>query len=453
MAAEEPDIKSEFADEIGLNLISRFFHTIAWLLKDPRAVMESVMSRESRFIKPLKFALSIAAPIFLVFAILKPDFSSYAISAMQELSSHDGGFGQALIKFISKIFAEFYVVVYGEYLPLINVVVIAPIMALVFKVFYKNETRSFYYPYSVALYITGLTSLVNLTFALMKYFFDWRPGLVDPEILIDIGISVYLIHKIYSAKTIVKPSLAYVTYNAVILGLFIIAITVVAFLRFDNFSYKPIQAIGIITFEIDSKIISQFQLKRNKGLVVQYVQPGSPAEGAGIRPGDIILKAGQKTIRGYRDFQLGMDTASVAWPFEILRDEETKIIQVHPQPFDNVFPESSFQFGWSVELQYEGDKNAADTNRMVLTRVQKGHAAEKAGLLPGDQVVSCNGFNAETAQNRHYLNNYYYSKIKPGDTLRLQVLRQSQPRVFSLVAESEEVKPKPLFERIFLFHH
>lgn len=58
---------------------------------------------------------------------------------------------------------------------------------------------------------------------------------------------------------------------------------------------KPILTIGIMCRDIDSQIAKQFNLPI--GIYVQQVQEFSPAEKAGIEPGDVIVRFDNKTVK------------------------------------------------------------------------------------------------------------------------------------------------------------
>ncbi|KEH87619.1 S1C family serine protease [Clostridium novyi] len=58
---------------------------------------------------------------------------------------------------------------------------------------------------------------------------------------------------------------------------------------------KPILTIGIMCRDIDSQISKQFNLPI--GIYVQQVQEFSPAEKAGIEPGDVIIRFDNKTVK------------------------------------------------------------------------------------------------------------------------------------------------------------
>ena len=50
-------------------------------------------------------------------------------------------------------------------------------------------------------------------------------------------------------------------------------------------------------------LLQRFGLDHAKGVIVTMVRPGSPAEEAGLRPGDVILEAGFKKVEGAADLR------------------------------------------------------------------------------------------------------------------------------------------------------
>lgn len=75
------------------------------------------------------------------------------------------------------------------------------------------------------------------------------------------------------------------------------------------------------------------QQNADLGVLVERVEGGSPADDAGVVPGDVILKVGDREIRGLRDFQLaersfsGTDRAVLLY---IKRGNERLFIAVEP---------------------------------------------------------------------------------------------------------------------------
>jgi len=59
--------------------------------------------------------------------------------------------------------------------------------------------------------------------------------------------------------------------------------------------------IGVGLQDLTKDLANYFNLKSQEGALISYVYPGSPAEKAGLTPGDIILKIGDKTIKNSND--------------------------------------------------------------------------------------------------------------------------------------------------------
>jgi putative serine protease PepD len=58
---------------------------------------------------------------------------------------------------------------------------------------------------------------------------------------------------------------------------------------------------GVSTSTIDEMTARQFALVVMRGALVQFVEPGSPAEVGGLRRGDIIIRIGEREISGTED--------------------------------------------------------------------------------------------------------------------------------------------------------
>jgi putative serine protease PepD len=59
--------------------------------------------------------------------------------------------------------------------------------------------------------------------------------------------------------------------------------------------------LGVSTLTVTPAVAQQFNLSVNTGALVDSVQPGSPADKAGIQSGDVIVKIGSKDITGVED--------------------------------------------------------------------------------------------------------------------------------------------------------
>lgn len=64
----------------------------------------------------------------------------------------------------------------------------------------------------------------------------------------------------------------------------------------------------MIMKEITPELASNFGLSEKSGLVVVQVEDGSPAAGAGIRAGDIILEVDHQVVRNSKEYEHKVET-------------------------------------------------------------------------------------------------------------------------------------------------
>jgi S1-C subfamily serine protease len=76
------------------------------------------------------------------------------------------------------------------------------------------------------------------------------------------------------------------------------------------------------------------ELPERSGALVQSVLPDSPAQRAGLRRGDLIIQAGDDTIRDPQDLLKQVDQAEIDQPLllQILRNGGDLKLSVKPAP-------------------------------------------------------------------------------------------------------------------------
>ncbi len=87
--------------------------------------------------------------------------------------------------------------------------------------------------------------------------------------------------------------------------------------------------------EINQDNNAGFKVTRDAGVIIVSVAKNSPAQAAGIQPGDIILKVGGKAIKTAGEVQEQVEASSVggALEVEVLRQDTAKRLQVRPGSF------------------------------------------------------------------------------------------------------------------------
>jgi S1-C subfamily serine protease len=78
------------------------------------------------------------------------------------------------------------------------------------------------------------------------------------------------------------------------------------------------------------------RLDRTTGLLVSQAVPGSPADRAGLRPGDLLLTAGGKPVKTAQDLQRLMFADAIGHPFPITVMRNGALVDVIAEPTELV---------------------------------------------------------------------------------------------------------------------
>jgi regulator of sigma E protease len=121
-----------------------------------------------------------------------------------------------------------------------------------------------------------------------------------------------------------------------------------------------------------------------KPAVVKAVEPNSPAERVGLRPGDLIQKIDGRENPKWRDIEdiIAVNPDSTV-PLTIKREGEIKhlVLPIEGRPVDQ------------EKIGYAGFK--PEETKVVVREVKPGEPAAEAGLQVGDQIIAANGNRIE----------------------------------------------------------
>jgi serine protease Do len=176
-------------------------------------------------------------------------------------------------------------------------------------------------------------------------------------------------------------------------------------------------------------------LKRSWGVVISDVKPGGPAEAAGLKIGDVILKADDRAIDTVPAFTaaLYLHPVDQVMRLEVLRDGEQKTINVPvlqernrmDQMLDAANPESNLveplgilAIGIDDRVRRALGEMRKPTGVIVLGRAVDLLGPE-IGLATGDVIHSINNRPVDTVDHLRSA----LSQLKPGDAVVLQVER------------------------------
>jgi len=173
--------------------------------------------------------------------------------------------------------------------------------------------------------------------------------------------------------------------------------------------------LGTSVQKVTPEIAESFGLKQARGALVAEVLKGSPAERAGIKPGDIIVEFDRKEIKESSDLpiQVARVAPGTTVQVRVLREsKEVNLPLTVGEMKDNEITAAVQESGLGLTVQPITPQLAENlglerTEGLVITAVKPGSAAEDAGLKSGDVISEINrqrvktlaDYNRELARN------------------------------------------------------
>jgi serine protease Do len=202
--------------------------------------------------------------------------------------------------------------------------------------------------------------------------------------------------------------------------------------------------LGVMIQPVTSDIAKALKLSKSEGALISDVNTGSPAERAGLKPGDVVTKVGADAVSDARTLRLMIGEMSPGKTVQLtaVRDgiERRYSVTLAEQPSNKVdapnvsggaVTSSPVLDGVSLEtLTPESAREYGLTRNskgVVARRVAPDSAAGKAGLEAGDVILEVNRHPVASAEDvsRHM-------KESPADAALLFVNRQGQTRYLAI---------------------
>jgi serine protease Do len=193
--------------------------------------------------------------------------------------------------------------------------------------------------------------------------------------------------------------------------------------------------LGVYIQEVTPEIAEQFDLTEAKGVLVGDVIEDSPAEEAGIKRGDVIVKVNDKEVNSPEELQDKIRSIEIGEKanVEVVRDGKkiSFVVKIGEMPTleeEGEYPKEkvfSVQTGLKVETVTSEAAKELELPRvkgLVITEVIPGSSADDMGLQPGDVILEANRIEMSSVDEWEELIN----KLEPGDTLLLLVFRSGR---------------------------
>jgi serine protease Do len=196
--------------------------------------------------------------------------------------------------------------------------------------------------------------------------------------------------------------------------------------------------LGVQISEVTRDVAESLGLGRARGAEVAMVEPGGPAEKAGVQVGDIILKFNGKEIEKSSDLPRQVGASAVGsratvtvfrrgtqldLPVNIVELQDEKSENPRNQPKKKAPEQSTNALGLQVSDLSAAQKRELKIESGVLVDFVDGRAAT-AGIEQGDLILQIN--NAEVNSAAQF--NGLVTKLDPKKTVALLVRRENVTR-------------------------
>lgn len=160
--------------------------------------------------------------------------------------------------------------------------------------------------------------------------------------------------------------------------------------------------LGVSFQPLTRKLASYWKLQGETGAVVNRVMPGSPADAAGLRPGDIVTRFGGTEVDVPDETDVMAFTRMVAatQPGEVveivrIRDGQPATVKVTVGTQPKVRPETvETQYGFFVQditTDVMLTRKLDSMEGAIVSYVVRGGPADEVGMLPGDVIRRIEG--------------------------------------------------------------
>ena len=187
--------------------------------------------------------------------------------------------------------------------------------------------------------------------------------------------------------------------------------------------------LGIVIQELTPELAESFGVKKDSGILVADVMKDSPAEAAGLKPGDIVVEFNGAPIKDVTELQKRVAAVEPgrATPLVVVRDKVSTplTVKIGEQPGEETAASAQPReetLGLTVEpLTPEASQRFKLTAKagLVVTEVAPGSSGDQAGIRAGDAILEVNRQPVTDVESFRRI----IASVKPGEVVPVYVQR------------------------------
>ncbi|UBQ36655.1 Do family serine endopeptidase [Acinetobacter johnsonii] len=197
--------------------------------------------------------------------------------------------------------------------------------------------------------------------------------------------------------------------------------------------------LGFNLQDLDRNLAESYNLPKPEGSLITNVQPNSPAQKAGLKAGDIILKFNGTPISRTSELlnYLNRTMPNQTVQLEVLRDDKKRNISATlttapddtPAKSDTVTQNKGPVLGIAIRNLAPAELSQLNVKGGVLIQeVKRGGAAAQSGMAAGDVVTHIN--NKVVKDTNDFVQ--AASGLKKGQVARVGIIRQGTPAILGM---------------------
>jgi len=151
--------------------------------------------------------------------------------------------------------------------------------------------------------------------------------------------------------------------------------------------------IGVVTSTLTPEEARRRRIDSRSGALITRVFSASPADRAGLRPGDLITAVDSAPVESREAFSTLTSTSSVGKPLKlrVTRDGTTRSVSLAPV-------EPPANLGLTILESASGIQVAERSGSLLIAEITRGSRAGRIGLSAGDVIVAVNGATVRSSE-------------------------------------------------------